>query len=1278
MEKEEVGKMEKESRAFLTELTKYYMEFLENDFKVSTPPSRRIKAEDKQDGSAVAALQDFPTWNKRFDTLFENNVIHYDFPEIKKGNPFYAAFQAMVRNKELADGKEFYFYFLTMEYKKNSYPLFYVRFDVEETEQSSFQLTFDPVLFINKKAISYLGDQYKKETNAPGIVQLPPRHVYMEMFKEKGALLAYLQQITQTITTYFALPDLDVTDPTSQVLTTQGFTLSNARYFHVFDKSDEMILNDYETFLNLLQKGANNDAFQGFSNLLHEFLHENPITVESAIEQHYDQASLSERFTYYSPIPLNKEQQLALLAIDHPDAKRIVIEGPPGTGKSHTITAIIYDALLRKKSVLVVSDKEEALDVVEDKINQALDRVKLNDFVQNPVLRLGKKNNNYQKIFSGVNFSKIKTRQRAYRNEQGRIERDIDQLLSKMKHDIDSEVEASKQVTVSEVQALLAYEPIYETHWQALLSPIESCCDDDVAQQISDYWYDVQTTHTLLATLQQHGCVLPVQNSLEQVLFAITSMLGDVEKVRIAREKVPHPFVLSEHIHLESLDIVEEVLDHYEVLKQPLFGTLFARKKVKELERTIKNHFPLAAFTSLKKQHESLQSERYFYKYCTSLDSPLDLLALLRTNALDTVQETLQQLHQTIQSIKAFYQHHPALMASMHVQEQVFSTYVVEQFATSTKEDMAQLIDFLLHYGEIIDLTNKMIAGEYHQDRTMLEERLVLKMTNILDERVIEFRENYRNDAAEIRTAFQQKKQISKEHLRKLIHAFPCLLVGIRELGEFVPLEPNLFDVVIIDEASQVSIAQAFPAILRAKKVVVLGDSKQFSNVKSHNASKEINQALFQRVKRTMATDKVDHFNVKNSILEFMKAIANHHSVLKKHFRGYQELIDYSNVHFYDQSLEVMKIRTKPIQDVLVFHEVPPQNDTKKNVNEAEAAFILQALVTRKQQGQKGTIGIITPFRDQQKWIATCLLEHPDYAYFKQEFKLKVMTFDTCQGEERDLIYYSMVEKEGEDTLKYIFPIDFAQNSDNIKTQRLNVGLSRAKETAVFVCSKSLSSFRGEIGRALRHFHLHQTKQDPYRLFSQTDPASPMEQQLLQWILQTPFYQTNQQEIELIPQFNIGEYIKQLDHTATLPNYRTDFLLIYRNQVVILEYDGFEFHFETVNNATTQEELYLYTEQDIERQKTIESYGYPFIRMNKFIMKKDPILFLEQQFNVHFRESIKKEDVFQTQFATLYGKIEQNEMKECTKCGQLKPLASFFDPTLKTSYGRICTLCKKK
>ena len=105
---------------------------------------------------------------------------------------------------------------------------------------------------------------------------------------------------------------------------------------------------------------------------------------------------------------------------------------------------------------------------------------------------------------------------------------------------------------------------------------------------------------------------------------------------------------------------------------------------------------------------------------------------------------------------------------------------------------------------------------------------------------------------------------------------------------------------------------------------------------------------------------------------------------------------------------------------------------------------------------------------------------------------------------------------------------------------------------------------------------------------------------------------------EKVPQFDIGKYIKQLNPLAQIPNYRNDFLLIYRpesgkSRIVILEYDGFEYHFK--DNHLVDETNFdkFYIEEDIERRKTIESYGYPFIRLNKFILRDDPIGFLNEK-----------------------------------------------------------------
>ena len=63
-----------------------------------------------------------------------------------------------------------------------------------------------------------------------------------------------------------------------------------------------------------------------------------------------------------------------------------------------------------------------------------------------------------------------------------------------------------------------------------------------------------------------------------------------------------------------------------------------------------------------------------------------------------------------------------------------------------------------------------------------------------------------------------KKQAFPRKELEQLRNAFPCIIAGIRDYADYVPLEPEIFDLIVIDEASQVSIAQAFPAILRAKK----------------------------------------------------------------------------------------------------------------------------------------------------------------------------------------------------------------------------------------------------------------------------------------------------------------------------------------------------------------------------------------------------------------------------------------------------------------------------
>jgi superfamily I DNA and/or RNA helicase len=199
------------------------------------------------------------------------------------------------------------------------------------------------------------------------------------------------------------------------------------------------------------------------------------------------------------------------------------------------------------------------------------------------------------------------------------------------------------------------------------------------------------------------------------------------------------------------------------------------------------------------------------------------------------------------------------------------------------------------------------------------------------------------------------------------------VIASIREFAEYIPLQQEMFDLVVIDEASQVSVAQAFPALLRAKKVIVFGDREQFSNVKALFASNEQNNSHVNNIKdyfRTKISDdaarlqRAARFDVKRSVLDFFELIRNFEVQLRKHFRGYQELISFSSEYFYKGRLQAVKFRGKPLDEVIKFSVLDHDGRQEKyhNANGVEADFIIGQLEKFLEMDEPPTVGVITPF----------------------------------------------------------------------------------------------------------------------------------------------------------------------------------------------------------------------------------------------------------------------------------------------------------------------------
>ncbi|MEI7636571.1 MAG: AAA family ATPase [Syntrophus sp. (in: bacteria)] len=546
--------------------------------------------------------------------------------------------------------------------------------------------------------------------------------------------------------------------------------------------------------------------------------------------------------------------------------------------------------------------------------------------------------------------------------------------------------------------------------------------------------------------------------------------------------------------------------------------------------------------------------------------------------------------------------------------------------------------------GEAIG-SDASIGELYRIQQRLTEHRNDLRLKNLLQ---------HGGDVERIKARVASGKRLTTDHARLLLASFACIIAEPEALFRYFPMEEDLIDILIFDEASQVSIAHSISLILRAKQIVVFGDEYQYGAVGAVTVSRKYAQGYFRKILDSYRTEfqgqatseqeemiiaaeaadaseeeqfipgeiSIDAgpewirtFGIRNSTLNFCRAIANYRTTLTEHFRSFKEIIDYSNKFFYERAqtpLIVNRLRTKPITDVLIFINVETKGRSGKHVNLDELEAIRLDLERRIELGYKGTIGIITSFDEQQQRAEKYFREHmKDYPRLKEEQKFSIWFVGDVQGEERDIIYYTFVEgkKNSEGGLKSIYPIPggTADSIKSLKMQRLNVGFSRARDTMVFVHSMPLEGYLDtRLGDALKFYSnlLEDTKRSDHFIVDEKTFDSPKEKEVYQLLLQTDFFQKNRERMRIIPQFDIGRYIAQ-EYKKYIPKYRVDFLVTLtdggRERSLILEYDGLEYHTKDPSAVRSLEDFREeYLEYDVRRQLELESFGYRFLRINKF------------------------------------------------------------------------------
>ncbi len=1253
-----------------------------------------------------------------FDIVdIKNNIIDF-FDNFKIGDLFAEIFE-MDRNRNILDKQEFYFYFCDITFNKAKYPIFYIPFSVEK-QKDIFNIDFDSQVYINKKALEYIAQEYNKEKGTKGTLKMiTERIIYLA--QHKSDFREIVGNVVNEIVNFFELDsDLDTNNPGLQTAKSFLVRISNTCYIGLFDKSDEALVNDYEEILQLLMEEDSVIA-EAFNTLIEDFIHKNPEPFNEEIEDEWDNMGTDDKLVSASPIPLNGEQRQILSAVRKNGCKYITVEGPPGTGKSHTITAIVFDAILRNQSTLVLSDKKEALDVVEDKITETMNKIRLDKKFQNPILRLGKTGNTYSQILSTASINNIKIHYRAVKRDYKTLEKNIDKTINTLKEDLEAEILAYSNINIREIYELFKLEAYYK----------EKGCSVDIEEVLTqpESAIELEEFREILTNLRNKLAEYKDGKIIENKLLRLFGFsVGSFSDLPNFQKFLYLLTIFSKQIlqrlrdtYKESIDVLNyfrefsdkdlsklnKFIEEYRSLKTWIFGYFLKGHKVKKLDIEFKKAFPFSKFEQPHRELNQLKEVVEIFNFALELKkqlpkeftSKIDHLKIIHRFLFDTkTQSLIKEMIELSEDVKYLTENlkkYPKTLKKIKIDLLSFKTLCDNYLTEIPSPDFNKLIRFINLRQKVSKDFQNIPSLNYANQKKNIEDLVTTQMTYLLDKRVIDFYEKNRATARALRDIIRSKRRFPKDEFIKLKEAFPCILAGIRDYAEYIPLEPEIFDLVIIDEASQVSIAQAFPALLRAKKIVIFGDRKQFSNIKAALARSDTNREyindLEDNFRRNISEEqtelvKLEKFNIKTSILEFFEFIRNFNTQLSKHFRGYKEIISYSNKYFYQDSLEVMKIRGKAVDEVLKFTFI--KHDGKQeliqNSNAPEIDFIISELKKLKEKDSNLSVGIITPHTNQQKLAMEMISKLPERDYFFEKLKLKIMTFDTCQGEERDIIFYSMVATEELDRLWGVFIKDLGsvdiEEDGRIKAQRLNVGFSRAKECAHFILSKPLDEYVGSIGEALRHYNYTLGEAKKEKSVAEVDQKSKMEPKVMNWFYQTELWKKNKDNIEFRPQFELGKYLKQLDRTYNHPKYVVDFLLIYEDEThkehkIIIEYDGFQEHFKEIDEISEFNYQYYYSDQDVYRQKVLEGYGYKFLRINKFNVGENPITTLDERIAKLIKKPSANSKLLTNIHETIEG-LQNGKMKECPKCKKIRKLEDFKDSSLITGYGRFCTYCK--
>ncbi len=285
------------------------------------------------------------------------------------------------------------------------------------------------------------------------------------------------------------------------------------------------------------------------------------------------------------------------------------------------------------------------------------------------------------------------------------------------------------------------------------------------------------------------------------------------------------------------------------------------------------------------------------------------------------------------------------------------------------------------------------------------------------------------------------------------------------------PLREKIFDIVIIDEASQCDIASAMPLLYRGKQMTIIGDPKQLRHVTT------IQDTANQGAAGKYGVDPSVYNYAKQSLYDLAeRSVGSKPGVilLNQHYRSDEKIISFSNKHFYNERLFIktdLRRRYNNHRFVKEWRglywvdasigEAERHNSSWINRGEVELSYqLIQNILQNLQNWNLGSsisIGVVTPFRQQADLLR--------YRLQNQNADITVGTAHTFQGDEKDIIVFSTVIAPGVEAgaLKWL------KQTENL----LNVAITRARLSLFVVGNHNYCATNVEPAHPFRVFAEH-------------------------------------------------------------------------------------------------------------------------------------------------------------------------------------------------------------